>query len=79
MNEQEENKTNEKWKIVGFNVLALCIYTLLLKFVEGGIMIRQRAFLHQRVLGIGGEHGCDLRAKTANANGEGMKGSHKDL
>lgn len=38
MNEQGENIPKGEWKIVGFNVLVLCVYTLLLKFVDGGII-----------------------------------------
>jgi hypothetical protein len=38
MNEPEENKAKKPWEIVGFNVLVLCAYTLLLKFVDGGII-----------------------------------------
>jgi len=35
----EENKSQNRWKVVGYNVLALVIYTCLLRFVDGGIFI----------------------------------------
>jgi hypothetical protein len=38
MSEQDENKAKTEWAVVGYNVLALCCYTLLLRFVSGGII-----------------------------------------
>lgn len=35
----EERKTSVKWTIIGYNVLALIVYTLLLRFVDGGLFI----------------------------------------
>lgn len=35
---EEENKIKEKWKVVGYNTLALMGYTLLCRFVSGGII-----------------------------------------
>ena len=51
-----------------------------LDFVERRVVIGQRAFDRERiVVMIGGGHGGDLRAESKNANGEGMKSSHKNL
>lgn len=35
----EEKKSSDRWKIIGYNILALVTYTLLCRSVDGGIMI----------------------------------------
>lgn len=35
----EEKKASDRWKSVGYNIGVLVIYTLLLRFVDGGIFI----------------------------------------
>jgi hypothetical protein len=35
----EEKKSSDRWKIIGYNILTLVTYTLLFRFVDGGIMI----------------------------------------
>jgi hypothetical protein len=51
-----------------------------LNFVERGVMVRQRAFIHERVVvGIGGDHGSDLRSDQPRASEEGKTISHKAL
>ncbi len=35
---EEEKKTQEKWKVVGYNLLGLVAYTLLFRLVSGGIL-----------------------------------------
>lgn len=39
MSNEEEKKTESKWKVVGFNILGLLVYTLLCRLVDGGIVI----------------------------------------
>lgn len=42
MNEKEKadpEKTPNRWRIVGYNILGLIIYTLLCRFTEGGIFL----------------------------------------
>jgi len=36
---EEENKTQERWKLVGYNMLGLIVYTLLFRLVSGGIIL----------------------------------------
>ena len=36
---EEEKKTQQKWKVVGFNTAGLFIYTLICRFIDGGIAI----------------------------------------
>ena len=38
MSDQEEEKVKQTGKVVGINLLVLCAYTLLLRFVSGGII-----------------------------------------
>jgi hypothetical protein len=35
----EEKKSSDRWKIVGYNILALVVYTLLFRLVDGGIIL----------------------------------------
>jgi hypothetical protein len=35
----EEKKTSSRWKIVGYNLGALFIYTLISRFTDGGIFL----------------------------------------
>jgi hypothetical protein len=36
---EEEHKAKKRWKVVGYNTLALVIYTLLFKLIEGGVFL----------------------------------------
>jgi len=35
---EEEKKPQERWKVVGYNMLGLFAYTLLFRLVDGGII-----------------------------------------
>lgn len=35
----EEKKVSSRWKIVGYNLGALFIYTLICRFIDGGIIL----------------------------------------
>src|SRR5439155_26101198 len=51
---------------------------LVLDLVERRIVIRERAFFKQRIIGgSSGGHGGDLRAKKKNARDEGVEISHR--
>ena len=50
-----------------------------LNLVERRVVIRQRAFFQQRIIGIGGGHGGDLRSVEQCASGKEVSESHKTV